>query len=166
MSLARSLVMAALVAAPLGAAPVAASAQAAAVRAPVACTYETCALRVEPAILAAPRLLRGRAGVEVGRLGAFGGGVDTLLAGPELAATHARRYVTSIRTANTLGLLSAVAFVVVASRTDWFRHNGDDTDRAIGIGGAALALVSIPFRVNAEQNLSRAVWFYNAALAR
>lgn len=166
MSPVRSLVLAALVAAPLGAAPRAANAQATAVRAPAGCTYETCALRVEPAILAAPRLLRGRAGIEVGRLGAFGGGVDTLLAGPELAATHARRYVTSIRTANTLGLLSAVAFVVVASRTNWFRHNGDATDRAIGIGGTALALVSIPFRVSAEQNLSRAVWFYNAALAR
>jgi hypothetical protein len=147
-------------------APCTARAQSSAVRAPVGCTYETCALRVEPAFLAAPRLLRGRAGVEVGSLGAFGGGVDTLLAGPELAATHARRYVSEIRTANSLALLSAAAFVVVVARTNWFRDDADDTDRVLGITATALAIVSIPFRVKAEDNLSRAVWFYNAAFAR
>lgn len=130
------------------------------------CSYETCALRVEPAFFSGPRLLRGRVGVEVGRLGAFGGGVDTLLAGPVPAATHTRRYVRDIRTANTLGLLSGIAFVVVASRTDWFRDNTSDGDVAIGLTGTALALVSIPFRLHAEQSLSRAVWFYNAALTR
>lgn len=145
--------------------PVSAHAQSAATRAPVGCTYETCALRVEPAFLSAPRLLRGRAGVEVGRLGGFGGGVDTLLAGPAEAATDARRYVRDIRVANTLGLVSAVALVVVVSRTNWFSEDIDDTDRAVGIGATALALLSIPFRLHAEQNLSRAVWTYNAALA-
>lgn len=135
-------------------------------RARSGCTYETCALRVEPAFFSGPRLLRGRAGVEVARLGAFGGGVDTLLAGPASAATETRRYVSDIRTANTLGLLSAVAFVVVATRTDWFRDNASDGEVALGLGGTALALVSIPFRLHAGQSLSRAVWLYNAALAR
>jgi hypothetical protein len=147
-------------------APLAAHAQSSVSRAPAGCTYETCALRVEPAFFSAPRLLRGHQGVVVGRLGAFGGGVDTLLAGPDSAAMQARRYVTSIRTANTLALLSAAAFVVVATRTDWFRDDADDTDRVVGITGTALALVSIPFRVSAERSLARAVWLYNAALAR
>jgi len=147
-------------------APLAVDAQPSPARSAAACTYETCALRVEPAFFSGPRLLRGRAGVEVSRLGAFGGGVDTLIAGPDLAALHTRRYVRDIRTANTLGLLSAVAFVVVASRTDWFRDDATDGEVAIGLTGTALALVSIPFRLNAQQNLSRAVWFYNAALAR
>jgi hypothetical protein len=146
--------------------PLAAHAQSTVTRAAVGCTYETCALRVEPAFFGAPRLLRGREGVVVGRLGGFGGGVDTLLAGPDSAAAHTRRYVSNIRTANTLGFLSAVAFVVVVSRTDWFRDDAEDADVAIGVTGAVLALVSIPFRVNAERSLARAVWFYNAALAR
>jgi len=102
----------------------------------------------------------------VGRLGAFGGGVDTLLAGPDSSATHAHRYVGSIRTANTLSLLSAVAFVVVATRTDWFRDHASDGEVAIGITGTVLGLASIPFRLRAEQNLSRAVWFYNAQFAK
>lgn len=150
----------------LVAAPLVARAQVSAARAPAACTYETCALRVEPRFFSAPLLLRGREGVEVGRLGGFGGGVDTLLAGPDSAAAHARRYVGQIRTANTLSLLSAVAFVVVASRTNWFRDDASDGDLAIGITGSVLGLASIPFHLHAEQNLSRAVWFYNAALAR
>jgi hypothetical protein len=149
----------------LALAPLAADAQAAA-RSPSGCTYETCALRVEPRFFSAPLLLRGREGVVVGKLGGFGGGVDSLLAGPDSAAAHARRYVREVRTANTLSLLSAVAFVVVATRTDWFRDNASDGDVAIGVTGTVLALASIPFHLRAEQNLSRAVWFYNAALAR
>jgi len=146
-------------------APLAANAQSAS-RAPSGCTYETCALRVEPRFFSVPKLLRGREGVEVGKLGGFGGGVDSLLAGPDSAAAHARHYVGAIRTANSLSLLSAVAFVVVATRTDWFRDNASDGDVAIGVTGTVLGLASIPFRLRAEQNLSRAVWFYNAALAR
>lgn len=150
----------------LVAAPLAARAQVSAARAAAGCTYETCALRVEPRFFSPPLLLRGRDGVEVGRLGAFGGGVDSLLAGPDSAAAHARRYVGEIRTANTLSLLSAVAFVVVATRTNWFRDDASDGDVAVGVTGTVLGLASIPFRVHAVQNLSRAVWFYNAALAR
>ena len=147
-------------------APSAAYAQSSAARAPVGCTYETCALRIEPRFWGPNRLLRGREGVEIGKLGGFGGGVDSLLAGPDSAAAYTRRYVTAARTTNTLSLLSAVAFVVVATRTDWFRDDASDGEVAIGVTGAALALVSIPFRLRAEQSLSRAVWFYNAALAR
>jgi len=156
--------LAALVA--LVAAPLVVGAQPSPARSVAACSYDTCALRVEPGFLSAPRLLRGRAGVDVGRLGAFGGGVDTLLSGPELAAMHTRRYVREIRTANALGLLSAVAFVVVGTRTDWFRDHASDGEVAIGLTGTALALVSIPFQLHAKQDLSRAVWFYNAGLAR
>lgn len=147
-------------------APLVANAQSSVARAPLGCTYETCALRVEPRFWGPHRLLRGREGVEVGKLGGFGGGVDTLLAGPDSAATYARRYVHAARTANGLSLLSAVAFVVVATRTDWFRDDASDGEVAIGVAGTALALVSIPFRLRAEQSLSRSVWFYNAALAR
>lgn len=150
----------------LAAAPLSAHAQVSAARSPAGCTYETCALRVEPRFFSPPVLLRGREGAEVGRLGGFGGGVDSLLAGPDSAAAHVRRYVGEIRTANTLSLLSAVAFVVVATRTDWFRDDASDGDVAVGVAGTVLGLVSIPFRLHAEQNLSRAVWFYNAAFAR
>jgi hypothetical protein len=144
-------------------APAPASAQAGAARAPVGCTYETCALRIEPSYFGAPKLLRGRAGEQVGALGMFGGGVDTLLAGPDSAAAYARRYVSNVRTASTFGLLGTLAFVVAAVRSDGFRDT-DDTDAAIALTGAGLAIVSIPFTVRAARSLSRAVWYYNSAL--
>src|SRR4051812_38102503 len=101
------------------AAPLASSAQSGApVRAPAGCTYETCALRIEPRFFASARLLRGRTGEPVGSLGGFGSGVDTLLAGPDSAAAHARRYVTDARRAGTLGLIGAVAGIVAIVRAN------------------------------------------------
>jgi hypothetical protein len=144
-------------------APASASAQAGAVRAPMACTYETCALRVEASYFSAPKLLRGRAGEQVGSLGMFGGGVDTLLAGPDSASAYARRYVTNIRTATTLGLIGTVAAVAAIIHADGF-DDPDDTAVALAITGAGFAIASIPFTVRATRSLSRSVWYYNSVL--
>ena len=142
------------------------SAAAQATRAPVGCTYETCALRVEPRFFSPPRLLRGRSGVEVGKLGAFGGGVDTLLAGPDSAVAYTRRYVTAARTSNTLALIGTVAYVALLVHNDDFNNDWDSTDTALGITGLAFGIAAIPFGLRAHQSLSRAVWFYNAQFAR
>ena len=158
----RSHVLCAVVLAAL-AAPFPASAQAGAPRAPVGCTYETCALRIEPSFFAAPKVLRGRTGQEVGRLGPFGGGVDTLLAGPDSAAAYARSYVTNVRRASTLGLIGTVAVVVALVRSDSFTE-GDDVAAAFALTGAGFAIASIPFTLRASRSLSRAVWFYNSVL--
>ena len=148
----------------LAALPCAAGAQAG--RAPAGCTYETCALRVEPRFWGPSRLLRGREGVDVGKLGAFGGGVDSLLAGPDSAAAYARRYVRAARTSNTLALLSAAAYVALLVHSDNTRDDFDNTDIALGVTGLAFGIAAIPFNLRAGQSLSRAVWFYNAAFAR
>jgi hypothetical protein len=136
-----------------------------AARAPAACTYETCALRIEPSVFSAPRLVRGIAGEEVGRIGPFGGGVDTLLAGPDSAAVYGRRYVSNIKRSSALGLIGGVAYVAATVHSNGFRHT-DDTTVALALTGAGFAIVSIPFAFRATRDLSRAVWFYNAALAR
>jgi hypothetical protein len=146
-------------------APLSAGAQSPAARTPVGCTYETCALRVEPRFWGPARLLRGREGVEVGKLGGFGGGVDTLLAGPDSAAAHAREYVTAARRSNTLGLLGGVAYVALLFHSDSF-DDVDNTDIALGITALGFSIASIPFELHAKRSLARAVWFYNAALAR
>jgi hypothetical protein len=154
-----------LVGAAVAGVPFAARAQPAVSRAPAGCTYDTCALRVEPSFLLAPRLLRGRAGVEIGRLGAFGGGVDSLLAGPEEAAANARLYVRDIRARNTLALLGTAAIIGALASTDWLAEDGNDaTAQGLAITGAVLGVLTIPLNVNAGRHLSRAIWFYNAAL--
>jgi hypothetical protein len=132
--------------------------------APAACTYETCALRIEPSFFAPPKLLRGHSGEEVGRLGAFGGGIDTLLTGPDSAAVYGRRYAGDTRRASVLGLIGAAAYVVALARSNGFRDR-DGTTTAIALTGAGFAIASIPFTLRATRSLSRAVWFYNAALA-
>jgi hypothetical protein len=147
------------------AAPERVDAQSAAGARPAGCTYETCALRVEPSFFFPAKLVRGRAGEEVGRLGGFGGGVDTLLAGPDSAAVYGHRYVTDMKRAGTLGLIGAAAYVVVLVRTNNFRDDAADADVAIALTGAAFAIASIPFTLRAQRNLSRAIWHYNAALA-
>lgn len=144
--------------------PLAANAQPSASRAPAGCTYETCALRVEPRFWTPSVLLRGREGTEIGRLGAFGGGVDSLLAGPDSAATYARRYVKAARTSSTLALLGTAA--VVAMFIHWDEDDPDATDVALGLTGLGLGIAAIPFNLHAGHSLSRSVWFYNAQFAR
>ena len=143
--------------------PFAADAQAS--RIPSACTYETCALRVEPRFWSPSRLLRGREGVEIGKLGAFGGGVDTLLAGPDSAANYARSYVKAARTSNTLGLLSAAAYVGLLLHSDSF-GDFDNTDIALGISCLGLAIAATPFAFRLHCSLPVSVWFFNGQFAR
>ena len=136
-------------------------------RVPAACTYSTCALRVESRLFGSS-LVRGAAGESVGpRLSVFGGGADLLLAGPDSSAAHARAYVRDSRRAATLGLLGTVAAVVLI-----VRHEGrttddiDATSTGLAIASVGLSLAAIPFMVRAQRDLSRAVWWYNAALPR
>jgi hypothetical protein len=145
------------------AAPCAASAQAGAVGAPIGCTYETCALRIEASFFSAPKLLRGHAGEQIGSLGPFGGGVDTLLAGPDSAAVYGRRYVTETRRASTLGLIGSALAVAALVSSDGF-NDPDDATVALALTGFGFTIASIPFTLRASRSLSRAVWFYNAAL--
>lgn len=143
-------------------APIAAQSTALAI---AACTYKTCALRVEP-VLFGVALVQGSSGERVARLGGFGSGVDLLLSGPDSAAAHARTYVRSTRTTAFLGLGAVVAYATVALRTDSFRGHADDGDIALTVGSVGLAIATIPFAIKAQRALSRAVWWYNAELPR
>ena len=130
------------------------------------CTYATCALRVEPSFFGT-HLVRGTRGERVGRLGGFGGGVESLLTGPDSAAAYGRQYVRATRRSAALGLVGALAYAVVLVRTDNLQSGQvGDADVLIGVAGAGFALASIPFTVQARRHLSRAVWWYNSALPR
>lgn len=135
---------------------------------PAGCTYRTCALRLETGFWHR-RLVRGEAGETVGKpLGDFGKGVDVLLAGPDSAATHARSYVHDSRWTSALGLVAAAAYGVVLYRTDSFQHGdrlGNEGVAAAIVGGTA-GVITIPFALRAQRELSRAVWWYNSALPR
>ena len=132
---------------------------------PVACTYETCALRVENGFFGV-NLVRGQSGERVSRLGGWGTGVDVLLAGPDSAARYARSYVTASRWSTGLTLLSAIAFgFAIAGADDWPDSVGS-TDTVVALAATGILVVSIPFSLKAQRSLSRAVWWYNDELAR
>jgi hypothetical protein len=134
---------------------------------PADCTYATCALRVERSFLS-DYLVRGATGEKVGgNLGGFGGGMEPLLAGPDSAAAHAREYTRNMRTSGTLGVLGVLSYIVLFVRTDNFRDTDND-GVAIGaaIASVGFAISTIPFSLRAHRELSRAVWWYNAALPR
>lgn len=130
------------------------------------CTYASCALRVEQHLFF-PRLVRGAAGETVADLGPFGGGSEILLGGPDSVAAHARTYVRSVRVANGLTLAGTVAALVVLVRTnDFDSATTDPANVTIAVTGVALSVAAIPFAMHAYRSPSRAVWWYNAALAR
>lgn len=133
---------------------------------PSGCTYATCALRVETGFFSI-RLVRGATGEPIGdALGVFGSGVDPLLTGPDSAAAFGRAYVHDTRRAAALGLLAVAAYVVVVARTDNFRHDFDGTSGTAAVVTLGFTVATLPFATRARQDLSRAVWWYNAALPR
>jgi hypothetical protein len=133
---------------------------------PTGCTYATCALRLEPMVLATPALVRGVAGEQVGRVGLFGGEVDPLLAGPDSAAHYARDYVRAVRTSTVLSLLGTAALVVALGSNHWRFTNPSAGVVTVAAVGTGLSIASIPFGVRASRSLARSVWWYNAAIPR
>jgi hypothetical protein len=127
------------------------------------CTYMTCAVRVDTRFFGR-RLVQGANGDPVGKpLGGFGGGVDILLAGPDSAAVHARRYKNNVSTSTTLTLLSALAFFAASSQID---DSDSETGPLAALTGLGFAIASIPFTLRSQRDLSRSVWWYNSALPR
>ena len=133
---------------------------------PVGCTYATCALRLEPAFFGT-RLVRGASGEALPRLDGFGGGIEPLLTGPDSAVAYGRRYVRASQRSAVLGLVGAIGYVVVLVQTDNFRKRPiSDAEVGTLVASGAFVLASVPFAVQAQRNLSRAIWWYNGALPR
>src|SRR4051812_8732740 len=132
----------------------------------VGCTYATCALRIEGGLFG-QRLVRGAMDERVSTIGAFGGGVDLLLAGADSAVVHAQAYVWNAKRSALLGGAGAIALGVVAAHTggSQSRHvtNGD---AVAVVAGAAVLAISVPLELRARRELARAIWWYNGALPR
>jgi hypothetical protein len=125
-----------------------------------ACSYSHCALRVEQRFLGM-RLVRGSTGESVARLGEFGSGVGVLLAGPDSAAYHARRYRSQRRTLDALGYTSVALLLLRVATTDDFVDS-----RTLVVGAVTLNLIALPFVMRSRRSLERAIWWYNRDLRR
>lgn len=129
-----------------------------------ACTYERCALRLEPGVLA-PRLVRGPidAAEVVGHVGVFGSDLSEAVAPSPEALVYAREYE-RYRTRSLAASLAFTAAYVVLFMPD---DRVSDTVRAgagvVGIGASIYGIVLVP---KAGRSLARAVWEYNRSLVR
>ncbi|MEP6619620.1 MAG: hypothetical protein ABJE47_09900 [bacterium] len=130
-----------------------------------ACSYAQCALGISP-VLSGLDLVRGARNERVGTLNFFWPhSVRPFLLGNDSSVYHADRALH----ARVIGAaLTDVAGVIVAIATvRAVRDHGlQGNNIGLALGGVALLGVSVPFQFSADAHLSRAVWWYNAALAR
>src|SRR5262245_9907583 len=126
------------------------------------CTYETCALRLDPGFFGT-RLVRGMPGERV-PLGAWSQHAVPLFSQSDSAASHAARYVRATRQEAGLGLL-ATMFVTTAFVRSRMGHN-DDGNAILALTGSGLILITLPVEIRAQKHLSRAIWWYNSTLRR
>jgi len=133
------------------------------------CTYDTCALRVEPRsiLFGNPAVLRGADGRRVARFGVLGPDLERVVAGSDSAVAHARAFRPHARRAGIAGAVTGLATLAVAvlSLTNEEGAN-DNAVFALGIGSAVVgAYAGIEARLAARE-IARSVWWYNRALPR
>lgn len=123
------------------------------------CDYATCALRVEPRRFLGPQLVRGTMGSSVMDLsGPRASELGPLFAGNDSASHYGNEYLRAARANRGLTLGGLVLGAIGLAQPD--RMNGYTA------AGASMLVVSLPFQFVEERALSRAVWWYNAALSR
>ena len=130
-----------------------------------ACTFDECAIRVEPSFFSGAVILQGPPGREarLGSVGLFGGGLADVVEGVPLALDHAEAAQRSTIGAAVTALGSVLVLSVVTSRLYDDVPSGSDT--ALLAGGLGLSIASGVLTLQAARRQSRAVWEYNRAVA-
>ena len=155
----RALLAALVLSVPLAAQPV--------VPETVPCSYDTCAIRVEPSFFGSPRIVRGEPGAEetLGGTGLFGGGLVSAVSDVPAAQDHAlaaQRAQIGSAVASVVGL---GAYVYAAAAAIDVGSNGD-LDPAYStamVAGTVAVVVGGLLQLRAQREQSRAVWEYNRA---
>ena len=143
------------------------SAAAAAQDAPVAdassedCTYEICALRVEPGFFGV-HIVQGRDGLRVSTSGFLGPNIADVVASSPEALAHAER-AESARTGSVFAALGASVLLAVAATPE---EISDGVRLGTLIGGFGLAFYGTSLTLKSQREMSRAIWEYNAQIPR
>ena len=124
------------------------------------CSYEECALRVEPG-LRGMTLVQGREGVAVGRGLVWGPDIESAVAEAPLALRHAQAH-SSARRQSAIALFAAAVLLVGVESLD----TTDQGRLGAGLGALGLSLYGSSQAVRAQRDRARAVWEYNATLDR
>lgn len=127
------------------------------------CSYEECALRVEPGLWGL-KIVRGVDAEPVARLMLFGSkpGLTQILSGDQ-ALTYAHRYQRRSTLATALFFASAASFLASGlTEESWSK----DAQTALVVGGGVLGVSAIVSMTDAHRALSRALWWHNAHFSR
>lgn len=128
---------------------------------PAGCTYDACALRIEPGLFSRD-ILQGVNAARVGRFGIIDSDLGEAVEGAEYAVEQARVYDRHHRTA----LLAAIAStaLIILSVPEGPIGGSDAVHTGLLIGGLGVGIVGLNAQVQSERAISRAVWEYNRVL--
>lgn len=121
------------------------------------CTYDTCALRLEPW----GQIVRGREGIPVARLGLMGPDLVPLVQGSPEAVRYAHQFNRAYGRSQ-VAMLGAAGLLVVG-RLPQVSVGVSVGASLVGLG---LSIYSIPLGPRWQRGLSRAMWEYNRTLLR
>ncbi|MEO6331577.1 MAG: hypothetical protein ABIV11_04585 [Gemmatimonadaceae bacterium] len=133
----------------------------------VACTYDECALRLEPAWFG-ETIVRGQRGVKVGTVSAFGGPrLGHIIQLPDSARMYIEKYdrnYTPGALISTLGGIAATVswFVAAANEGTGERRNWT----IIALAATGVSWYGARRLEVAQRALSRGIWWYNRDLPR
>lgn len=138
-------------------------------RAIEACSYDECALRVEPRVFGAPRIVRGTFGAPVASLGLFGADVERIVQGADSAVRHARVYRASQRwavAATVAGFVLGSVAIAQCDDTGFIFPSCSGSAMPLAVGALAGTFYGAFEYRRANRALARAVWWYNRGLPR
>lgn len=129
------------------------------------CSYDQCALRVAYNAAGAA-LVRGREQVVINGLGFWANDMSRAFEGNRLSQDLAASYRRRHNTGTLLTGAGAVSLFIGLIADDGNISLDLDTPSLLSLGGLALIAVGSRVSMSAEDQLSRAIWEYNRALAR
>jgi len=129
------------------------------------CPYDQCALRVAYNAAGAA-LVRGRDQIVINGLGFWARDMSPAFEGSRLSQDLAASYRRRHNTGTVLTGAGAVSFFVGLLMADGNISLDLDTSSLLSLGGLTLIAVGSRVSLNAEDQLSRAIWEYNRMLPR
>lgn len=133
------------------------------------CSYDRCALRVEPRVFEAPQIVRGTFGVPVASLGLLGADVERIVQGADSAVRQARAYRDSRRRTLAAGAASVVLASAAVAQCDepgFILPGCSGSAGPLFVAAIAGTIYGSVEHARANRALSRALWWYNRALPR
>ena len=131
------------------------------------CSYETCALRIEPGFFGGRTLVAGLDGVR-SNMGILGGGLINVVDRVPSALKEAKLGRRNAIVSTIAGIAASLAITVALNGLNGSSINtvGDgQVFGAIALGTAGAITAGVQ-RVYAERHFSRAIWLYNREAAR